>query len=332
VEVVFIAGVDPLAARLSAAQVPYRSLEFKRGREVALHPRRYAAHVGEAGPDGALLVARGLLAAMLRWGGYRGPIIGVEHGELLELPDFSWPRRLFLRVAGMCGARASDGEVGVSEFMLEEMRRHAHARNLRLIRNGIDPAVYGTREHAMLPNEQRLTLAFAGRLVPGKGADSLIRAVGLLAPTREVKALIAGEGPERSRLEALAESHGVAHAVSFLGRVDDMPAFWHASDIAIIPSDSFTESFSMVALEAMTCGKPIVATRNGAIPELVLDGVTGTLVDPGDPTAIADAVLRYAEHAELRRAHGAAARIRAIEQYHIDACARAYYDLFRELA
>ena len=333
VEVVFIAEPDPIAERLAAAEVPYRSLGFKRGREVARHPRRCAAGIARVGSDGALLVARGLLGAALRGGGYRAPIIAVEHGELLELPGKPWPRQLMLRLAGVAGARACDVDVGVSEFMVEQMRRHPHAREIRLIPNGIDPSMYaaaGTPPPSVGGGEP--VVAFAGRLIPGKGADCLILAVARVQATRPIKARIAGDGPERVRLEALAQSCGVADAVQFLGRVDDMPAFWQASDLVAIPPDTFTESFSMVTLEAMTCGKAIVATRNGAIPELVVDGGTGTLVDPGDADALAAALLAYVERPELRLAHGAAARTRAIERYQIDDCAQAYLDLFGELA
>ncbi len=88
----------------------------------------------------------------------------------------------------------------------------------------------------------------------------------------------------------------------------------------------------MTTLEAMACGKPIVATRNGAIPELMTDGVTGTLVAPGDIAALAKALAVYAESPNLRSAHGTAARARAIAQFNIEDCARAYLDLFDELA
>ena len=110
-----------------------------------------------------------------------------------------------------------------------------------------------------------------------------------------------------------------------------MVAFWQGCDIAAIPSQA-QESFSMVTLEAMSCGKAIVASRAGAIPELVLDGQTGTLVAPGDAAALAHALVRYAEQPRLRGAHGLAARARAVERFHIEDCARAYLELFDELA
>jgi glycosyltransferase involved in cell wall biosynthesis len=334
VKIVFIGTPCPLAERLSGMGVPYLTLGFGRGRGVIWHPRQYAAEVARSGPDGVLLVARGFIASALRLGGYRAPIVAVEHGALLDRAGSPRPPQLLRRIGAVSGAWASDVEVGVSEFMLDEMRRHPHhARDIRLIRNGIDPSVYAATKTSRSNAEAREpVVAFAGRLIPGKGADCLIQAVARLESIRPIKVRIAGDGPELARLEALARSLGVAHAVQFLGRVDNMPAFWQASDVVAVPPDTFTESFSMVTLEGMSCGKPTVATRNGAIPELVLDGVTGTVVTSGDVGALAEALLTYAEQPELRLAHGAAARVRALQRYHIDDCARAYLALFHELA
>jgi glycosyltransferase involved in cell wall biosynthesis len=171
-----------------------------------------------------------------------------------------------------------------------------------------------------------------GRLVAGKGADHLIRAVARARARLPVRLAIAGAGPDRPNLVALADELDVAEHVDFLGVVDDVPAFWAACDIAVIPTAELDEAFSMVTLEAMACGKAIVATRSGAIPELVLDGATGTLVGRSEVAALAEAILAYAVDPELRRAHGAAARIRAVERFHIEASARAYLELFSTLA
>jgi glycosyltransferase involved in cell wall biosynthesis len=175
-------------------------------------------------------------------------------------------------------------------------------------------------------------VGFAGRLIPGKGTDHLIRALAQVDERIHTKLLIAGDGPEYERLVALAQSLHVEPKIEFLGVVDDLSEYWQRCDVAAVPSDAFIESFSMVTLEAMACGRPIVATRNGAIPELIVDGVTGTLVPPGNVDALARALLAYAERPEMRHAHGAAARTRAIERFLIDDCARAYLDLFGEFA
>ncbi len=333
VTIVFIGTARPLADRLSRADILYRSLNLERGRNIIRHHRRYANEIARTGPDGALLVGRGLMGAALRSGGYRGPIVAVEHGPLLfEQQDLTRPQRLLARIGRVGGAWAADAEVAVSDFMLEKMRQHKHARRIQRIYNGIDPGFHRPLAGARTDCGPELVVGFAGRLVPGKGADRLIQALAQVSGQLPAKLLIAGDGPERSRLSSLAQTLEIGSAIQFLGMVDDMPAFWQRCDVAVVPSSTFVESFSMVTLEAMACGKPIVATRNGAIPELIVDGVTGTLVTPGDVRGLARALVAYAEQADLRRAHGVSARARAVERFHITTCAQAYLDLFGELA
>jgi glycosyltransferase involved in cell wall biosynthesis len=302
-----------------------------RGREVLRHPRRYAEEVARSGPDGALLVERGFMGGALRAGGYRAPIVAVEHGALLELPGITRSRRLLELANYLCGAWADDAEVAVSDFMLARTRQHPHARRLKRIYNGIDPDRYLPDEAPERTPHGELVIGFAGRLIPGKGADHLIRAIALADREAAARLLIAGDGPERERLKLLTASLNIESKVDFVGIVDDLPAFWRRCDVAAVPSDTFTESFSMVTLEAMTCGMPIVATRNGAIPELMRDGVTGTLVACGDVQELAHALVVYSRDPIVRRRHGAAGRARAIESFHLDACARAYLTLFSEL-
>jgi glycosyltransferase involved in cell wall biosynthesis len=332
VTIVFVGTPWPLAERLAHADIPYRSLGLGRGRDVLLHPRRFAAEVTRCGEDGALLMERGFMAAALRAGGYRGPIVAVEHGALLsELQGRLSPRRLLRGIGRLTGTWVNDSEIAVSDFMLDQMRRHAHAGSTGRIYNGVDPNVYRHLERTSPEDGPELVVGFAGRLVPGKGTDHLIRAIVRASERVSVRLLIAGDGPERSRLTSLAQEHGVAAKVDFLGIVHDMPAFWQRCDIAAVPSDTWVESFSMVTLEAMSCGKAIVATRAGAIPELIVSGTTGTLVPAGDADALAEALLHYANDTELRVQHGLAARERAVERFHIEDCARAYIALFDQL-
>lgn len=330
--VLFVEQPLSLAVRLSAARIPYRSLGFGRGREVLRHPRQYAAGVAHSGRDGALLIERGFMGAALRAGGYRGPIIAVEHGALIGLQRFSKPRRMLWRIDYASGAWADDVEVAVSDFMLGRMQMYAHAHRTRRIYNGIDPDLHSRVLGSTPDRGGELVVGFAGRLIRGKGTDHLIRALAQASMQVPIRLLIAGDGPERSNLESLAQALGIDSKVRFLGSIADPPAFWRTCDVATVPSDTFIESFSMVTLEAMTFGKAIVASRNGAIPELMIDGETGTLVDPGDVDALAQALVIYAEQPELRRKHGAEAHARVIERFHIDSCAQAYLDLFSELS
>ena len=95
-----------------------------------------------------------------------------------------------------------------------------------------------------------LTVGFAGRLAPGKGLDVLIRAIAAAREHVSLRLRVAGDGPERARAESLAAAVGVADAIDFLGMVDDVAAFWHRCDLAIVP-DTWVESFCIAAVEAM---------------------------------------------------------------------------------
>lgn len=331
-EVIFVGPAEPLNRRLAAAGIPYRTLGFERGRDVLRHPRRFAQAVALGGRDGALLVECGFVGAALRLGGYRAPIVAVDHGQIL-FPASSRIRRGFDRLARLFASWADDAEVAVSDFVLSRMRLAPHTTRLVRIHHGVDPNFFSApRPAASEPDKQDLIVGFAGRLVPGKGVDRLIE--GLAKAREQIPAvlLIAGDGPERRRLDSIAHSLGVASSVEFLGLVDDVPSFWRRCDVAVVPSDSWIESFCMVALEAMACEKPVVVTRNGGMPEVVADGETGMVVPPGDPDALADALVAYCRDPALRRRHGSAGRARAVSQFHITDCARTYMALFADLA
>ncbi len=329
----FIGRAEPLATRLDDVDVPYRSLGFDRGRDVMRHPRCYAAEVARAGPDGALLVECGFMGGALRAGGYRAPIVALEHGAILEFGGYPWHRRLGWSLARRSGAWADTVEVAVSDFVLERLRAHPHAASLRRIYNGIDPARFATEQPRTAPTEaDRCVVGFAGRLIAGKGHDHLIEAVARLRPTHPLQTRIAGEGPERRRLQSLARRLGVADLVEFVGLTHDMHGFWSSCDIVVVPSAQFTEACPMTPLEAMACARPVVATRNGGLPELVIDRETGLLVAPGDAGALAAAIARYAEDGALRSTHGECGRARVLERFHIAGCAQAYLALFSEIA
>ena len=147
-----------------------------------------------------------------------------------------------------------------------------------------------------------------------------------------MNAEIAGLGPERSSLESLVRRLGIRGRVRFRGLVDDMPAFWNACDIAVVPSHPpLVESFGLVAIEAMASGLPVVATTNGALPEVITDGRTGTIVPEADAVSLATALETYAIDSGLRAVHGRQARADCEHRFAIDRCARAYLTLFGSL-
>jgi glycosyltransferase involved in cell wall biosynthesis len=327
--VVFIQHAEPLAERLRAGGVPHHALELDRGSKVILHPRRFAAAVGAAGPDGALVADCGHPAAVLRAGGYRAPIVGVEHGPLLLLPSMPPAKRLFHAAGRAAGARARDADVAVSDFMLGAHREHAHARRSLRVHNFVDPSAFDD-PRPRTPGEE-LVVGCAARLIPGKGIDHAVEAIAAVRERRPARLVVAGDGPERERLAARAHELGVADAVELRGFVRDMRGFFDGCDVVVVPSDTFVESFCLVALEAMARGRPVVGTLNGGVPEVVADGQTGTLVPPGRPDRLAAALLAYGADPTLAAEHGRRGRVRAREEFDPARLAADYLAVFRSL-
>src|SRR4051794_35615277 len=327
--ILFVRDPGALAADLDRIGVPYESFGTKRVQEVLLRPRELARRVRAIGPDGALLPAVGHLAAALRMGGYRAPVVAMEHGILLLLPRMPFTWRVLHRLERRVSARFVDAQVAVSEFMRGRLLDTPHARRVEVIENGIDAERFAGGE---TPDGETCVFGFASRLIEGKGIPELLAAFAAVVERAPSEALlrIAGTGPEREHAEALVAQHGLAERVDLAGGVDDMPAFWQAADVAVMPSTA-PESFGMVALEAMASGRPVVATRNGGADDLVGDGATGRLVPPGDADSLAEAMLAYARDPELRRLHGAAGRARCESGFTIDRCARRYAALLAEI-
>src|SRR5262249_35528083 len=130
---------------------------------------------------------------------------------------------------------------------------------------------------------------------------------------RPARLLMVGDGPERPKAEWLANTHGVANDVLFLGKQNDMARLLSIADILLLPSE--LESFGLVALEAMACEVPVVATNVGGLPEVVRDGTDGFLCELGDVESMAAACLRVLENPTLRSEMGKVARERARAEF-----------------
>jgi glycosyltransferase involved in cell wall biosynthesis len=138
--------------------------------------------------------------------------------------------------------------------------------------------------------------------------------------------LIAGEGPERRSIEALTAALQLEDSVSLLGHRNDVPELMRAAWILVHPAR--WEGFGLVFLEAMRETLPIIATRVGAVPEIVVDGVTGRLVPPEQPAALADAIVGMLADSSFRRRAGAAGLDRLLQHFSADRMARATADVY----
>lgn len=174
-----------------------------------------------------------------------------------------------------------------------------------LLENGIDTQEYvrslsvaeAKRRLGLPPG--RLVVGAVGRLSPEKGFDLLIRAVDqLLSEGLDLHLVIAGEGDERARLEALAAGLGRRERVTLLGYRPDTPLLYQALDAFAL--SSHREGLPNVVLEAMALEAPVVATRVGGVPRLVRDGENGLLVEPGDGAGLGAALGRLLRDAGLR--------------------------------
>jgi N-acetyl-alpha-D-glucosaminyl L-malate synthase BshA len=127
--------------------------------------------------------------------------------------------------------------------------------------------------------------------------------------------MLVGDGPERSRAEAMVRQLGLVGSVAFLGKMLSFVEVLQASDVFLLPSES--ESFGLAALEALSCGVPVVASHVGGLPEVVPDGEVGYLAPVGDVATMADRVLRLLADPALHRRQSDAARALAVAQYQI---------------
>jgi len=185
---------------------------------------------------------------------------------------------------------------------------------------------------------------FVGRIEPLKGIDTLIEAIALMRKQGDLEgcplclAVIGGDpdtneenvNSEMERLHALREQYGLGDFVTFLGRrsQDTLPYYYSAAAAVVVPSHY--ESFGMVALEAMACGTPVVASQVGGLAFLVQDGLTGYTVPVGEPAALADRLTKLINDPELRQRLGRQAAEFA-HQYGWEVIAERIIKLFSEV-
>lgn len=192
--------------------------------------------------------------------------------------------------------------------------------------NGVDTEMFVPREKSP---RARPRLLVPRRLFHKNGVEYFIRALPLIRREVDVEALLIGDGPERGKLEALAVELGVADAVTFMGKRanDEMPALVADADVAIFPS--LMEATSVAALEAMSCGVPVAASRVGGLPEIVDESV-GTLFEAANPEAQAAAIVALLRSGELET-RGGLARERVVQHWSVARLARRHLEIYETL-
>ena len=277
-----------------------------------LHARRVRRLVRSLEPDllhALHLTSYGFLAALC---GVRPTLTSVWGTDVLEAPGWS-PLHLLLTRYAL--ARADHVTAVGLRLANATLRYVPRAKPVTVVPYGVDLARFQPKaRNGVRPSE--VVVGAVARLSPEKGLDVLLRAVArLLEGGTPLRVVLAGEGPLRGRLTRLAARLGIAERVDFRGEVphEQVPAVLAELDVFVMPSRA--EGFGVAALEAQAMELPVVGSRVHGIPDVVEDGRTGLLAPPGDVEALAAAIGRLANDAELRTAMGRAGRAFVEERY-----------------
>jgi glycosyltransferase involved in cell wall biosynthesis len=311
-----------LAGALEAAGWPVEALGLPRGRRPRLVVRlarlfrRAAVDVVHTHSGGPLIYA----VPAARLVGVPTIVHTRHHGEDPQ----SSPRAL---AACRLLSRAIDRVVCVSHHGVAQAAREGiDRRKLTAIANGIDTTRFATG--GPRPDGPAVVVA---RLSPEKDVATLLHALAIaVAEEPSFRLEVAGAGRCLDELKALAGALGLDAHVRFLGQVDDVPALLARAAMLVLPS--LMEGLSLTLLEAMAQGLPVVATRVGGTPEVVVEGQTGLLVPPAAPAELARAMLQLRRDPAAGRRMGLAGQHRARRQFDIRRTVAAYESLYRDLA
>lgn len=219
--------------------------------------------------------------------------------------------------------------ITVSQFVKDSVQSETgRTDDIYLIRNGLpDSRSLITPSH-LDSHQHRITLV--GRLEVAKGFDHALRDIASLrSEFPELAVSVVGVGEEQESLAALVSQLGMESWVTFHGRLEhgETAHLLNQSTCVVVPSIAY-EGFSLVALESAQLEKPVIASNVGGLPETVLHGVTGTIVNPLVKGEIAEAVRAYLINPEFARTHGTQARKRALTDFTVDRMAQEIHEVY----
>jgi L-malate glycosyltransferase len=226
----------------------------------------------------------------------------------------------------------SDAVTAVSGFLRDESYRQIPVKKeIEVVYNFIDPDRHDIGQQRCVPRAQSArqhTLMHISNFRPLKRVDDVIRIFARVRQGVDARLVLVGDGPEYGRARDLVEKLGVANAVRWVGVVEDVAPVLTAADVLLLPSE--TESFGLVALEAMASGVPVVASDVGGLPEVVEHGVSGFLRPVGDVEAMAADCLTLLADRDGQKKFVKAARARA-HQFDYRAIVPRYEKIYERL-
>jgi glycosyltransferase involved in cell wall biosynthesis len=279
-------------------------------------------------------------AGLLLCHGYKANLLGRLAAHRLGLPAIAVSRgwtgesrkvRLYERL-DRWHLKRMDHVIAVSDGQAKKVLAcGVDPAKLTVIRNAarldafqVADAADGAALNAMLPGPGKLVIA-AGRLSPEKGFDILIEA---MSAVDDARCILFGEGPERSKLEAMIESRKMKERFLLAGHTTKLDRYLPHADLMVLPS--YTEGLPNVLLEASAAGVAIAATAVGGTPEVVAHGTTGLLVEPGNAAALGNAIRTLLDNDNMRKKFGDAGRKRMIDHFTFEAQAKHYRALLQQ--
>jgi N-acetyl-alpha-D-glucosaminyl L-malate synthase BshA len=228
----------------------------------------------------------------------------------------------------------SDAVTAVSEFLREEtVREFKIARPIEVIHNFVDTEQFRPQEDPctrkrLAPAGERV-LMHVSNFRKVKNLPVILQVMAEIRRHVPCRLVLVGDGPEREATERLAVEMKIDDAVVFLGDQEYIADVLPAADVFLLPSQH--ESFGLAALEAMSCGVPVVGSRIGGLPEVIVHEETGFLCDPSDVACMTAIVLGLFRNEELRRAIGRAGRERAVAQFNREKIVARYVQSYERL-
>ncbi len=226
----------------------------------------------------------------------------------------------------------SDAITSVSDFLKRETIATFGCTGcaVEVIPNFVDPVVYDRAAHppalSWLVPKGRKVVMHVSNMRAVKRVRDVVRVFARVTERVPSVLFMVGDGPERVDAEQEARALGVERSVHFLGKLEAVAPLLAGADLFLLPSES--ESFGLSALEALASGVPVVASRTGGLPEVVVDGETGALCPVGDVAGMADAAVHILSDVDRWRAMSTAAAADARARYGLDAVVAQYEALY----
>jgi glycosyltransferase involved in cell wall biosynthesis len=280
---------------------------------------------------------------LLHTHGYKADIYGFLASRRSGLPVIStchlWTHDTaavrFYEYLNSLFLRRFDAVVAVSETIAKSLRRSGiRESKIRVIDNGIDLPSFSQARATLaekIDKGRNLIVGTVGRLAPQKGLEYFLCAAReVLLEFPSVTFVVLGAGPDREKLENIATDLAIKQNVVFSGHCTDMPGAYASMDVFVLAS--LDEGMPMVVLEALASKKPVVATRVGAVPRLIIHEKTGLLIVPRDVLALKLAILRLLNDSSLRAQLGNAGEALVQRSHSHKVMARNYLELYEQVA